>query len=209
MHMETGSSSPAFERVAGYAAIITGISSLAYAVAFLILKATGTSAFFLLLGGLLAIVVATALYEHLRAVDASFALIALLFGFAGGLGTALQGAYSLANAINPPVGVGAATAEVAATLPFQADPRGLLAFGVSGVAVLLFAWLITRGKALPTNLGYLGYVLGVLLLALYIGSLMTASDTKSLAVLIPGGLASIVANPAWYLWIGVSFLRAH
>jgi hypothetical protein len=87
-------------------------------------------------------------------------------------------------------------------IPLAIDPRGLLAFGVAGLSVGIFAILITRGGLLPKGLGNLGYVLSALLIALYLGTLLTNNDTHSLAVLILGGLASLIVNPAWYIGVG-------
>jgi hypothetical protein len=42
---------------------------------------------------------------------------------------------------------------------------------------------------MPAGLAYLGYILAVLLVALFLGALLS-NDTKSLFVLVPGGLAS-------------------
>ncbi len=197
--------SPAFERFAGYAGIITGISSVLYAVFFLLVKGplnTVMPPLLLAIGGLLATVVVTAVYARVREADATFALWALLLGVIGQLGGAIHGIHDLANVLVPPP---AGTPDVS-KLPSDLDPSGLLAFGLTGLATLVLSWLIVRSGQLPRNLGYLGYVLGVALVALFLGNLFTNS-ASSLFVLVPGGIASLIANPIWNIWAGLSLLR--
>jgi hypothetical protein len=86
-----------------------------------------------------------ALYKHLEATDAAFLLWALVLGVVSALGAAVHGSYDLANALNPP----ATNVPSLADLPNQVDPRGLLTFGVAGVAVLIFSWLVARSKTMP------------------------------------------------------------
>ena len=77
--------------------------------------------------------VMVALYERLRATDPAFALWGLVLGVIRALGAAAHGGYDLANAINPP----AANPLADANLPFALDPRGLLTFGIAGLACSL------------------------------------------------------------------------
>jgi hypothetical protein len=189
-----------FERLAGACAVLAGISGFAYAVAFVVLQDALLSGLFLMLGGLFTTAVMVAVYERLRETDASFALLALLLAVAGSLGMAVHGGYDLANVINPPE---APLAE----LPNPVDPRGLLTFGVAGVALLLVSWLIRRGGRLPTGLAYLGYASAVLLLALYLGRLIVL-DPTSPAILVPALLNGFLVNPIFYLWLGLVFLRS-
>jgi hypothetical protein len=115
---------------------------------------------------------------------------------------AIHGVYGLASVIShaPASGVGT-------TNPNPLDPAGFLAFGVVGLATVVFAWLILRSGQLPRGLGYLGYGLAVLLIVLFLGALIS-NNTKSLAVLVPGGLASLVATPLWNIWVGLILLRS-
>jgi hypothetical protein len=196
--------STAFERFAGVGALVTGISSVLYAVFFLLVSGTlhdYVPSLLLVVGGLLATGVLTAVYARVRSADPSFALWALGLGVLGQVGAAIHGMYGLASVIDhaPASGVGT-------TLPNPVDPAGFLAFGVVGLSTFVFSWLIVRSRALPRGLGFLGYVLAVLLVALFLGALFT-NDTKSLFILVPGGLASLVATPAWNIWLGVTFLR--
>lgn len=196
------SPSGAFERFAGVSGILTGLCSLLYAAFFLLV--TGSlhdylPPIFLAVGGFLALPVIVALYERTRAADPSFALWALLLAAGAYLGTAVHAIYGLALLVPT-------KAQGDATLPSQQDPRGFLAFGVAGVAVLVFAWLVTRSAQLPRSLGYVGYVLGVAVIALFLGTLLT-NDLHSLAILVPGAVASLLATPIWNIWLGLIFLR--
>jgi hypothetical protein len=197
-----GAGGASFMRYAGCSAITTGVLSLAYAVAFLILKNLLLAGLFLGLGGFASIAALAALYLRVRAVDGAFALYGLIISMMSALGVLIQGTYTLANAIHTPSGAPDLTA-----LPFQADPRGLLAFGMAGVGVAALSWL-TLSSSLPRNLGVLGLVNAVALVALFLGDLLTGTDTKSLAILIPGGLTSLILTPVWYIWLGVALPKA-
>jgi len=151
-----------------------------------------------MLSGLFTTAALVAVYERLRATDASFALLALLLGVAGALGSAVHGGYDLANVINPPVSL--------PDLPNPVDPRGLLTFGVAGVALFVVAWLIGRGGRLPKGIGYLGYASAILLLALYLGRLIVLDPTSPL-ILGPALLNGFLVSPIFYVWIGLALLR--
>jgi hypothetical protein len=194
----------AFDRFAGLGGLLTGISSLLYAVFFLLI--TGPlhevlPSVFLAIGGFFALTVSVAVYRRVRDAEPNFALWALLLAGMGYLGTAVHGVYGLALLIP------AKTAAPEASALSQTDPRGFLAFGVTGVSVLVFAWLIVRSGALPRLLGYVGYVLGVAVIALFLGTLLT-NDLKSAYVLVPGAVASLLATPIWNIGLGLSLLRA-
>ena len=190
--------SASFERFAGACAILAGASGFLYAVAFVVLQDFLLSGLFLMLGGLLTSVALLAVYERLRETDASFALLALVLGLAGSLGSAVHGGYDLANAVNPPSSL--------PDLPNPVDPRGLLTFGVAGIALFVVAWLIGRGEGFPKGLGYLGYASAVLLLALYLGRLIVFDPTNPL-VLVPALLNGFLINPIFYFWLGLALLR--
>src|SRR5690348_1973852 len=91
-----------FERFAGYSAIAVGVVGLVYSLAFVVLKAPWIYSLCLLVGGVLTTAVLVAVYNRLRETDPSTALWGLLLGVAGAVGSALHGAYDLANAINAP-----------------------------------------------------------------------------------------------------------
>ncbi|HJQ29464.1 MAG TPA: hypothetical protein VJ827_08990, partial [Rubrobacter sp.] len=89
LRTQAGARSASFERFAGICAILAGVSDLLYAIAFLVLQNILLSGLFLMLGGLLTSVALLAVYERLRETDASFALLALVLGLAGSLGSAV------------------------------------------------------------------------------------------------------------------------
>ena len=196
---EAAVSSDAYERFAAVCAILTGAKGFLYSVAFVVLRSDLLSALFLVLSGLFGTATIIGVYGRLRTTDASFALLALFLGVAGAMGAAIHGAYDLANALHPP-------ATVNADLPSQIDPRGLLTFGVAGLALWVVAWLILRGRTFPRGLGYLGYVTSVLLILIYLARLIVLDATSPL-VLAPALLTGFVASPAWYVWLGTSLWR--
>jgi hypothetical protein len=136
-------------------------------------------------------------YGRVRAVDAGYALLALVLGIIGALGATIHGGYDLANA------VGGLTAP---DLPNAFDPRGLITFGVAGLGTALVSWLILRGAAFPRGLGYLGTLLAVLLLLLYLGRLIVL-DPASPVIAVPALLAGVIVSPLWYGWIGLVLWR--
>lgn len=197
-----------FQHLGGYCAVLAAVGSLLYSVAFVILKNAALYSVLLLVGGILGTVVMTALYVRLRETDAALALLGLLFGAVAALGSAAHGAYDLAGATYPSA---TATAAAKANEASQIDPRGFLTFGVTGLALLLFSYLITRGGALPHGLGILGIVLGVLLVEIYLGRLIIVLPTSSLGtvlILAPAALVGLIVNPVFNLWLGLSLLRS-
>jgi len=196
----------AFERFAGACAFVVGVGGLAYGIAFVVLlRATGdtdatvaVSGAFLLLGGLLSTAVLVAVYGRLRPFSEGFALWALLLGSIAAIGSAVHGGLDLANVINKP------------GRPFSGanpiDPRGLLTFGVTAVAVLVIAWLILRTGAFPRRLAYVGFAAAALLVVIYVGRL-TILDPKSPVLLVAALLTGFVVNPLWYVWLGLELRR--
>jgi hypothetical protein len=170
-----------------------------YSVSFIVLVNEPLSSFCLLANGLLATAVLVALYERLRATDASFALWGLLLGLAGAIGSALHGGYDLAAVLHQ-------HAPVDPNLPSAMDPRGLLTFGASGISLWVFAWLMARGGQLPRGLAYLAYLVAGLELVLYLGRLIVF-DAKHPVIVVPALLAGFIATPIWYIWLGVSLWR--
>jgi Na+/glutamate symporter len=101
------------------------------------------NAIFLLSGGLLALAVLVAVYARLREVEPSFALLALVLGLAGGLGSAIHGAQEFALEVRKENATDTGLSAV--------DPRGFLTFAVSGPALLLIGWLVRRGGLFPSG----------------------------------------------------------
>ncbi len=185
--------------------MLAGLSSFLYSISFVFLKNDLLPPLFLLLGGLFAIVALTALYSRVQTVEATLARLAWILGIVGSLGAIIHGGYDLANAINPPA---ANFALAIANLPSNIDPRGLLTFGIAGVGLLGFAWLIGRSASFSSSMSYLTYLLGILLVVLFISRLIIL-DAKNPLILIVGSLSGFIVNPLWYLWLGATFLQGN
>jgi len=188
-----------FSHFAGISAVLAGLCGLIYAVSFIVLQNALLSGLFLMLGGLLATAALTGLFYRVRDVDPSLALWALGLVIFAALGSVIHGGYDLANAINPP-------ATPNTDLPNPIDPRGLLTFGVSGIGLFVIAWLIGRTAGLPKGLSYLGYLLAVLSVILYVGRLIVLSPRNPL-IFVPALLAGFVVYPLWYVWAGLVLWR--
>ncbi len=188
-----------FEQGAGICAILAGVVGFLYSLSFILIRNDILTALCLMAGGLLTMVVMVGLYERLRETDGASALLALVLGIVGALGAMAHGGYDLANAINPP----ASNPVAAANLPFALDPRGLLTFGLAGLALCCFAGLMSRSRAFPGGLPILGYILAALLVITYLGRLIILDPTNPLivAVVLPTGF---LLNPAWYVWLGLT-----
>lgn len=188
-----------FERFAGTCAVVVAVASILYAAAFAWKNQDGprfthgATAILLLLGGLISSVVLIALYGRLRNTEPGISMWALVMGLAGAIGAVIHGGYDLANFANQP--------DTAFDLPQAADPRGLLTFGLAGLAVLAFAWLISRGGQLPAGLVPLGYLSGSLLVLTYLGRLIIL-DSKNPALVGAAGLEGLVVNPLFYYRLG-------
>ena len=190
----------AFARFAGSCAIVAGISGFLYTAFFAAFArgragAAKPSAFLLMATGLLAVPVAVGVYERLRHTDAGFALLGLAFGLLGAAGSFVHGGYDLAVLLKPGDG-----APIAAS---QVDPRGLLTFGASALALFVYARLILVGGLLPAALARVAVLLGVLLVVVYLGRLILL-DPNRLVVKATALLSGLVVAPLWYLWLGVS-----
>ncbi len=188
-----------FEKLAGWSAILAGVSGLLYSVAFIVLQNNLLSALFLMLGGLFSTAALTGLYQRLRAAEGGFALLGLLLSLSAALGSAIHGGYDLANAIHPP-------SNANADLPNPVDPRGLLTFGIMGLGIFLFSWLMNQSKEFPGGLRYLGMLSAILMLVLYLGRLIVLQAT-SLVIVIPALLEGFIVNPIWYIWLGLVLMR--
>jgi hypothetical protein len=181
------------------AALAAAAVGLLYSISFVLLSryspAAGSllSALFLLAGGFLAVVVFVGVYDRCRQATPALAVLFLVFGVAGGLGAAVHGGYDLANALHPP-------ALLPGDAPNAIDPRGLLTFGVTGLAFLLIGLLVGEGR------GWLGYLAGTLLIVVYLARLVVLSPTSPV-VLGPAALAGFIVDPAFYIWLGLWLRR--
>jgi hypothetical protein len=180
---------------------LVALGGVGYAIAFVITvgsaprAASYASSLFLLAGGLVSLVVMIALYQRLRLPDPSFALLGLLLGVAGALGSSIHGGFDLAVLVKRP-----AYSDV--YFPANTvDPRGLLTFGFTALALLVIAYLILRGgAALPRRLGHLGLLGGILLIVVYFGRLIVLNP-KNPGLLTAVVLSGFIVNPVWFLWV--------
>jgi hypothetical protein len=187
-----------FSTFAGWFAILAGVAGVLYSVAFVLLQSDLLSALFLLLGGLFSVVALTALYQRLRGVEVSYALLAFVLSTVGAIGSLIHGGYDLSNALHPP-----ATPNI--DLPSPIDPRGLLTFGVAGFGLFLLSWLMARDQSFPQGLSWLGYISAVVLVFLYLARLIVL--VAGPVILIPAALEGFIVNPIWYIWVGAALLR--
>lgn len=200
-HNMTATAAITFARFAGVCALMTGVVGLLYAISFIVLRNTLLSSLFLMLGGLLSLGVLSAVYQRFTEKYPAFARWAFLLSVAGAAGALIHGGYDLANALHPQ-----ALTAAEAGLPNAIDPRGLLTFGIAGLALFLIAWLIGRDSSFPRALSYWGYVTGVLLVGLYLSRLILLDPTMPLIVFL-ALVSGFVLNPIWYIWLGITLMR--
>ena len=74
------------------------------------------------------------------------------------------------------------------------------------LGLFVIAWLIGRAAGLPKGLSYLGYLLAVLSVILYVGRLIVLSPRNPL-IFVPALLAGFVVYPLWYVWVGLVLWR--
>lgn len=191
--------SRAFRIFSATAAVAVAVLGFAYSALYTIAlrgasrPALTVSWLLLALAGLATLAVQAALYERLRDVEPGFALLALLLGSAGALGSLLHGAGALAVLQHGANNV----------LPSPVDPAGLSTFGLVGLALLAWSASMLRSRLAPKGLGGLGLVAGALLVLTYFGRLLVFDPSNPL-LLVPAALAGFLAVPAWYL--GTAFV---
>ncbi|MBI1277419.1 MAG: hypothetical protein GC179_04765 [Anaerolineaceae bacterium] len=197
-----------FQRFGGLCAILAGIFGFSYALAFIVVARSNTqlggllASLFLLLGGLSTMVALIALFQRVQSADEGFASWGRALAITGAVGSIIHGGYDLANAVHVPE----SDPLNLANLPNAVDPRGLLTFGVAGVGLIIAARLMVRSKNLPNNLGYLGYVLGIVLVVIYLARLIILDATNPVVV-ITVVITGFVLNPVWNIWLGISLRR--
>jgi hypothetical protein len=186
-----------FNRFAGWASILAGVAGIGYAVAFVVLKSASLSALFLTLAPLLAVAGLVAVFDRVREVDSGLATVALALGAFGSLAASSHGAFDLSNVLHPP-------AALPTDVPSALDPRGYATFALTGLAVILLAWLSGRTTELPGWVSPLGMLLGVVLVVTWLARLVVL-DATSLLVLLPALVAGVL-SPLFFLLLGAWLL---
>lgn len=183
-----------FQQLSYLASFGAGLAALAYAYSFIVLRDQTYYSLALMLLGLFGLGVAVALYESLKQTEPGIAKMAVLLVLIGSFGALVHGGYDLANAINPPT-------NLAADLPSQVDPRGLLTFGIAGIGLLKIGWLMQKAKEYSVYLGWVAILSGALLIWIYIARLtiLNPSDPRLLYPVLAEGF---IVQPLWYLWLG-------
>jgi hypothetical protein len=195
-----------FERFGGVCAVLAGVTGFGYSAAFIVYLDDGArgaayvDAVLLLAGGLLSAVAFVAVYGRVRRIDEGFALLGLAAALAASYGAMTHGAFDLANLVKPP-------RVLASDLPSSTDPRGLGTFALAAVAMIVVGTLALRGRALPPRLAYLAFVGAGLLLVVFVGRLVIL-DPHSPVLHTAAVIDGFIVNPAWFIWVGRTLLRA-
>ena len=184
----------AFSRRAGFQAYLIAAFSLIYAVVFLGFVRGHPENL-----GALALSSALIAGAGLSATIAVVATAARVGGDARWWLTALGVAYGLLSATHGMFDA-VATEQGLPTLALSpTDPRGLATFGLAGLWALTLGLEIRSGNgALPPNLGWLAIASGLDLIALFVATVAQAEG----AILVTGGLASVILVPAFWIWTG-------
>ena len=186
-----------FDRYAGWLSILAGVAGIGYALAFVVLQDAELSAVFLTIAPLLAVAGLVAVFERVREIDAGYATLALALGAFGSLAASTHGAYDLANVLHAPAGG-------VPDLPSAVDPRGYGTFGLTGLALVLLAWLAGRSAELPRWVSQVGTVLGIVLVITWLARLIVL-DATSMLVLGPALVAGLL-SPIFFLALGAWLL---
>src|SRR5205823_14344274 len=155
---------------------LAGACGFLYSVSFVIIARSapslgaGLAGFFLLAGAIFGASALLGLYERLKPAMGTYTLWALVFGLAGALAATLHGGYDLAVGIHPPNQV--------INFPSPVDPRGLGTFGLTGISLLAFSFLMRRDRSFPAGLVALGYASGALLVLIYVSRLTVLDASK-------------------------------
>lgn len=182
-----------FRRTARWCAYAIAALSLLYASVFLgVLRGdpSNTSASslansFIALSGILAAFVAIAVGDQvggatgrwLRVVGVAWALLSATHGTSSAIADAQH----------------LAAGDISAT-----DPRGFATFGLAGLWSIILGLAIRSGASFPRTLGLVAIVNGFDLIVLFLATAMGAGT----AVLLTGGLASVILGPLQWAWIG-------
>ncbi|HEX6537717.1 MAG TPA: hypothetical protein VF155_00870 [Candidatus Dormibacteraeota bacterium] len=175
-------------------ALAVAFGGVVYGVLFVLVARGTTDAVFRtwlvvgIIGGLVAAGVFAALYERLKGTNATLALWAVAVGVVGSLGQTLNASVTLGY-------------DVTGTSGDTPDPLGMLRFGLTGFALILFGLVMSRDRSIPKNLATLGVVAGALLILSYVGRIAGFITPATKATLIPPLLYGLVIHPLFYFWL--------
>jgi hypothetical protein len=213
-----------FERVGAMSAALVAALSVLYAIAYLLItpsaqRGSNVDHFYrsylahpaglrmasicLMVSGLAVGVAVVALASRLTGSRQPGLTWATIVGVAAGLATAAHGLGDLVGVdkLAHRYAAGDSAIRAAATVshlnPSAVDPRGLATFGAAGLVVLVLSLSLRSARR---GLGSFGIMLGADLLLLFVASALSLNA----AVLVTGGLASVVLGPIW--WSGVARL---
>ena len=79
-------------------------------------------------------------------------------------------------------------------------------FGDAGLAVWVAGLLMRSSPRFSRGFTALTFLLGALLIVVYLGRLIVLTPSSSL-VLIPAAVTGFIVNPLWYLFLGLSLRR--
>ena len=183
----------AFSRRAGIFAYLVAASSLVYAVVYLGFasrapddRLSNQLAWALIAAGALAASVAVvAMSERFGGTFARW-LSPLGVGYA--LLSATHGVYAAVL-----ISSGSGAGDLSPT-----DPRGFATFGLAGLWMFVLGWNARATRTLPPRLAWLALAGGLDLVLLYAATVAGATT----AILVTGGLASVVLGPAFWIWSG-------
>jgi hypothetical protein len=184
--------------------VLATAQSLVFTISFALFVREGyrwanwTSAIALMASGLFVLPVFIALYERIREAEPELAMLAFIIGVAGVLGATVHGAFDVALLAHPASG--------SSDLPREVDPRGFLTFGLTGLALALFGWLVAQTGRWPRLLGYAGLASGLVLVVVYLGRL-TAFDPNNNVIRIGALLSGLGAVPAFFLLVARASAR--
>lgn len=193
---------PNEKRTASTVAVWIAITGFLYSLTFVLLTklnqtlGLGLSSLLLVTLGLLTSYINVVLYHQLKRVNPAAATWVFLLGSLSAAGAVIHGGYDLANAIHHP------KSDILnlVNYPNGIDPRGILTFGLGGLAVGGWTWLMHLSKEFPGNFVHTGYMLATFMVLVYVARL-TLLDPDNLFILIPAAFTGLLMQPLWYFWL--------
>jgi hypothetical protein len=192
-----------FGRIAVVSAVLAAVASVVFTGAFAVVAEEGdrwaqwTAWAALLGGGLVALPVMVALRAVLVGGEPQVALVGLLLGVAGALGSSIHAAFELSLLANPVDGPG---------VPNAVDPRGFMTYGVTGLALLVFGGLLVRDRRLGREPGWLALAGGALFVVVFV-SRLTVLDPQTNVIRVAAISSGLAVVPAFYLVLAWALYR--